>query len=669
MLQAAILLHQAGRLDEAELAYVQLLQIDANHADALYLLGLVAHQSHRHGDAVALVLRAIELQPGTPTFYNTLGDAYRLLSRLEEAEASLRRALELAPTSRDATTNLAVVLHAQGRLSEVMPMLMDALGSFAVTEPWPPLLRAVAVDALRANSFTWATATARQVLLRMCNDAEVPASALAEPALNLIRHTAAFAQLEESAPDNTTPFERAPQAVAELLAEPLLLALLPRIAVADEAIERVLTQLRRGLLHLALREGCVALAQREEILAFATVLAQQCFNTEYAWRVRDDETPALLDADIDWEVDGEADRFASAARALALSIGAAYAPLSKRADIDHIKAPPGEPWSASFHAMIKQQILEPELETQLSATLPSLTGVSNPVSQIVREMYEANPYPRWVDLERPGVLDTAQFISAISGRAALFTTARPSILVAGCGTGRQPIQVALQFADSDVLAIDLSRASLGYAAREALEHRVPNLTFAHADLLEIDLPERAFAIISCSGVLHHLADPLAGWRRLLLHLAAHGVMKIGLYSTKARRGVTAARTFVTDHGFGSSADDIRAGRHAILSLPVDHLARRVTRFPDFFSISGCRDLIMHVQERTYTARELADALDALDLRFLGFQTDSDTQARFAAMFPAAAAATDLECWDAFESEFPDTFAGMYQLWCDRRSTH
>ena len=58
---------------------------------------------------------------------------------------------------------------------------------------------------------------------------------------------------------------------------------------------------------------------------------------------------------------------------------------------------------------------------------------------------------------------------------------------------------------------------------------------AQADILKLGGIGRSFDIIESNGVLHHLADPFAGWRVLVALLRPRGLMNIGLYSKAARR--------------------------------------------------------------------------------------------------------------------------------------
>ena len=88
------------------------------------------------------------------------------------------------------------------------------------------------------------------------------------------------------------------------------------------------------------------------------------------------------------------------------------------------------------------------------------------------------------------------------------------------------------------------------------------------------------------------------------------------------------------------------------------LLKTLTGVADFFTTDDCRDLLFHVQERRATLPGDKVALMANDLEFVGFALDTlDPAKRFAARFPEPAALTDLDCWHAFESEMPQTFAG------------
>ena len=62
-----------------------------------------------------------------------------------------------------------------------------------------------------------------------------------------------------------------------------------------------------------------------------------------------------------------------------------------------------------------------------------------------------------------------------------------------------------------------------------------NLEYLQADILKLDHLEQEFDIIESVGVLHHMDEPMAGWRVLVDLLKPGGLMKIGLYSELARQ--------------------------------------------------------------------------------------------------------------------------------------
>lgn len=126
-LAIAVQHHQAGRLQEAEALYRQVLLVQPEHPDALHLLGVIAHQSGRHDAAVEFIVRAIALNPEAAEYHNNIGEVYRAQGKQEEAIAHYRKALALKPDYADAYNNLGLALAAQGKLEEAVAHYRQAL--------------------------------------------------------------------------------------------------------------------------------------------------------------------------------------------------------------------------------------------------------------------------------------------------------------------------------------------------------------------------------------------------------------------------------------------------------------------------------------------------------------------------------------------------------------
>ncbi|MDR3405572.1 MAG: tetratricopeptide repeat protein [Chthoniobacter sp.] len=122
-----ILLHQAGRLAEAEMLYRQLLAVQPNHADALHMLAVVADQTGRSELAVELIRRTIALKPNDGAVYSNLGRVYRTMGRWEEAAAAYRHALQLRPDLPEPNNNLGNILRECGRNREAIEAFRRAL--------------------------------------------------------------------------------------------------------------------------------------------------------------------------------------------------------------------------------------------------------------------------------------------------------------------------------------------------------------------------------------------------------------------------------------------------------------------------------------------------------------------------------------------------------------
>jgi SAM-dependent methyltransferase len=265
----------------------------------------------------------------------------------------------------------------------------------------------------------------------------------------------------------------------------------------------------------------------------------------------------------------------------------------------------------------------------------------------VQQQYEDNPYPRWIVI--PPVAKPVEISDASRNN---------DILIAGCGTGQHSIDAALLFPHANILAVDISLTSLAYARRKTREAGLDNIDYAHADIFKLGTLDRRFDLIEAVGVLHHLADPAAGWRVLLSLLRPGGSMRVGLYSEVARRAIVAGRALIAQRGYPPTPEGIRTCRQEIFRIK-DGIETSLIALRDFYSMSGCRDLLFNVLEHRYTLPQIKAFLAEHRLLFLGFELPQATLAAFRQRYPEPAALTDLDHWQEFEAANPETFLGMY----------
>jgi tetratricopeptide (TPR) repeat protein len=127
-LERALGLHRAGRLDEAEVLYRQILAREPDHVESLHLLGVIAHQGGHNEAAVDLISKAIACNDGMPDFHCNIGNALQALGRFPEAEAHYRRAIVLNPDHAETHNNLGNALMAQGKPDEALAQFRRAVG-------------------------------------------------------------------------------------------------------------------------------------------------------------------------------------------------------------------------------------------------------------------------------------------------------------------------------------------------------------------------------------------------------------------------------------------------------------------------------------------------------------------------------------------------------------
>jgi tetratricopeptide (TPR) repeat protein len=124
--QAAIGHFHAGRHADAELCCRHVLAAEADHADALHLLGILALHAGQHDQAVEFVSRAIQREP-RHDYLRTLGTTLLKLERHAEALQVFEIAVQLASDRAEPWRDLGNALLAVGRQAEALLSFSEAV--------------------------------------------------------------------------------------------------------------------------------------------------------------------------------------------------------------------------------------------------------------------------------------------------------------------------------------------------------------------------------------------------------------------------------------------------------------------------------------------------------------------------------------------------------------
>jgi tetratricopeptide (TPR) repeat protein len=119
--------HRAGRLQQAEALYRQVLASHPDNPDALHLLGMLALQVNRPDAALDLIDRAIAATPNVPQFHCNRGEALNRLKRHDEAILACEKALSLRPNFPEAMNNLGIAKQNKGQIQDAIALYRKAL--------------------------------------------------------------------------------------------------------------------------------------------------------------------------------------------------------------------------------------------------------------------------------------------------------------------------------------------------------------------------------------------------------------------------------------------------------------------------------------------------------------------------------------------------------------
>lgn len=127
---------QRGDVALAEQAFLRLLDVQPDDAEALQFLATRQLSRGNAARAVELLLAALRTQPQDAAILHQLGTAQMLAGDLQAAGDSLRKGLQLAPGMFVARLRLGVVFEQQGRRREAMAAYLGAINAAQAQGRW-----------------------------------------------------------------------------------------------------------------------------------------------------------------------------------------------------------------------------------------------------------------------------------------------------------------------------------------------------------------------------------------------------------------------------------------------------------------------------------------------------------------------------------------------------
>jgi SAM-dependent methyltransferase len=178
------------------------------------------------------------------------------------------------------------------------------------------------------------------------------------------------------------------------------------------------------------------------------------------------------------------------------------------------------------------------------------------VTEIVKAFYEETPFPNYDDLDSRDSL-RAKAAESVFARLLDEQIKRDAlVLEAGCGTGQLTNYLGMAW-HRRVVGADLCMNSLRLARGFRDRFGIINAEFVQMNLFRPPFADGSFDLVVSNGVLHHTANPEAGFRALAAKVKPGGHIIIGLYNWLARLPTLWRRRAIESFGTRMAALDRR----------------------------------------------------------------------------------------------------------------
>ena len=193
------------------------------------------------------------------------------------------------------------------------------------------------------------------------------------------------------------------------------------------------------------------------------------------------------------------------------------------------------------------------------------------------------------------------------------------ILVAGCGTVAAAC-FAYLFPKARVLGIERQLRQPGDEEFLKQKHGLEQLTLRQCRVEDAASLNATFDFIVCHGVLHHLADPVAGLRALGGVLRRDGVIDLMVYAPYGRAGVYMFQELFRLMGLQQTPEDVQTVKDALACLNPQHPLRHYLAFAlDLDGDEGLVDTFLHCRDRAFSVAQCLELVEQAGLVFQGWQ--------------------------------------------------
>ncbi len=684
-----------GEFTQAKLYFQKYLEHDENNLDVLNNLGIIHMELEQYQDAEAVFSGILKQHPQHIHALNNLGNLYKNKGEFEKAENFFKDTLAIESSHIEAKYNWATIHVKNSNYRDAIKLLTSALEikpvynkasillakAYQATNEYQAALQTIITtitnspsnteayqcfSAIIANtSITETNPELEDIILNTFKNNKIDHNLLVKPIISIIKNGTISSDIDKIHSSSASDVSDllASNSLPSLFASKLLISLLQKTIISDTTLEYSLATLRNALLLSANKTNKISgLNNKMELIC---ALSIQCYNTEYAYAVTEEEGKLVNELLSHLKEIKDLNKN----HLLQVAVLSSYFPLhtalstTQLNKLNKIKAIP------SFTALFEQQVNAPRVESELKQDIKSLSSAIDEASQNIMLINEDAPYPRWIS---SNIYNNKLKASSIYTQLGLVKPEAPdtecfNILIAGCGTGKHSIEIASNYSNTHVTAIDISYNSLAYAMRKNLEYNIKNLDYYHADLLNLTSIDKQYDMIEVSGVLHHFKNPSVMLGKLLEILKPGGIIKIGAYSQRVREPINKIQKEITGK-YQATTEGIREARQYVINnYKLGELG--LANNKDFYSLSGCRYLLFGANDHNFTIDTIRQLTNDFDLDFLGFDIDDkNVQANYKQQFPDDITIRNLDNWDEFEALNPKTFANMYQFRCLKPTT-